>query len=146
MTSCEGRARAPLQLMSFPPESMGQGQGQEGMWQAGPSHSQPPMAPNSWEGGRACKRAGAVIKSQGSPQTCLLLPSLAQSRTWSGTMGLALSGTSSPPPTPPSLRVASVLPGSCPWPWLASTPVHLKEKIDQMNLGPFKLLGPLMLL
>lgn len=79
---------------------MGQGQGQEGMWQAGPSHSQPPMAPNSWEGGRACRREGVVIKSQGSPQTCLLLPSLAQCRTWSGTMGLALSGTI--PPTPPS--------------------------------------------
>lgn len=75
---------------------MGQGQGQEGMWQAGPSHSQPPMAPNSWEGGRACRREGVVIKSQGSPQTCLLLPSLAQCRTWSGTMGLALSGTIPP--------------------------------------------------
>lgn len=87
-----------------------------------------------------------MIKSQGSPQTCLLLPSLAQSRTWSGTMGLALSGTT-PPYKSPSPEVASVLPGSCPWPWLVSTlSVHGKEKIDRINLGPFKQMGPLMLL
>lgn len=60
-----------------------------------------------------------MIKSQGSPQTCLLLPSLAQCRTWSGTMGLALSGTI--PPHLPHPRVALVLPGLPPTPgpsWL----------------------------
>lgn len=48
---------------------------------------------------------------------------------------------------PPSPRVASVLPGFCPWPWLPSIlSVHGKEKIDQINLELFKLIGPLILL
>lgn len=61
-----------------------------------------------------------MIKNQSSPQTCLLLPSLAQSRTWWGTMGLAVSGTI-PHPTPPSPQGGFCSPriAAWPWPWLA---------------------------
>lgn len=99
VTSCEGRARAPLELMSFPQSPWGRARARGCGRQALPIPS-PPWRPAP---GRVAGCAGgreAVIKSQSSPQTCLLLPSLAQSRTWSGTRGLAVSGTI--PHMPPS--------------------------------------------
>jgi hypothetical protein len=68
-------------------------------------------------GWQACRREGAVIKSQSSPQTCLLLPSLAQSRTWLGTMSLALHRNNPPPmPASPWGGFSSPMLASCPWP------------------------------
>lgn len=99
VTSCEGRARAPLELMSFPQSPWGRARVRGCGRQALPIPSPPWCPAPGMVTGRAGRR-GAVIKSQSSPHTCLLLPSLAQSRTWSGTMGLALSGAV--PHTPPS--------------------------------------------
>lgn len=58
VTSCEGRARAPPQANELSPRVQGAGPGQ-GMWRAGPFHSQPPMVPSPWEGGRVCGRKGS---------------------------------------------------------------------------------------
>lgn len=91
VTSCEGRARAPLELMSFPQSPWGRARARGCGMQALPIPS-PPWRPAPGRVAGSARGRQAVIKSQSSPQTCLLLPSLASKPHLVGRYGPALPG------------------------------------------------------